>query len=472
MTDDRQLLDRYAAENSDEAFRLLVQRHMGLVYSAALRQVRDPQLAQDVTQIVFANLARKARSIPAETVLAGWLHRDTRFTALDLLRAETRRAKREQQAVAMNALDSVTPQDWEPIRPLLDEALDELGPADRDALLLRYFEQRDFAGVGEALGASADAARKRVDRALDRLREFLARRGITTTTAALSTTLSVHAIETVPAAFASSLAVTSAAAAAIAATAGTTNWMANLLLMTKTKLTLGSVLVAAALAVPLLHQQQALATARAEQDRLQAQLRNTTPPAAAVDPNADTTATEVSAQRDRADLERLRRETAALRAHISELAAEEKNLAATPPQNPANAVRGEVIGINSARNVGQNSPADLVQTFVWALSNGDTNLVMQLVVSDSELDAQKLVQPAFVHLKQAMLDTVTSFGCTGFNVQGDQPAENNDRWLVVDLMTPNGNVGQPTMFRIRPTNTGWRMVVMPNGTPVNQELSK
>src|SRR5262245_10236338 len=151
-TDDRQLLDRYLTDGSDDAFRELVRRYMALVYSAALRQVRNPQLAQDVTQLVFANLAHKARAIPADTVLAGWLHRDTRYTALDLLRSETRRVEREKLA-AMNALNSESPQDWEQIRPLLDEALDELRPEDRDALLLRYFQERNFAEVGAALGA-------------------------------------------------------------------------------------------------------------------------------------------------------------------------------------------------------------------------------------------------------------------------------------------------------------------------------
>src|SRR6476619_142102 len=112
MTDDRQLLARYVAEVSEEAFAELVRRHMGLVYSAALRQVRDPQWAQDVTQLVCANLARQAARIPAGTVLAGWLHRDTRFTALDFLRTEARRAQREKLAADMNALNSESPQDW------------------------------------------------------------------------------------------------------------------------------------------------------------------------------------------------------------------------------------------------------------------------------------------------------------------------------------------------------------------------
>src|ERR1041385_221810 len=130
MTDDRQLLRRYISEGSEEAFTEIVRQHTGLVYSAALRQVRDADLARDIAQTVFIHLAQKALTIPSGMVLAGWLHRDTRFTALDLIRAEHRRARREQEATLMNSSDS---SDWENIRPLLDEALQELSPTDRDA---------------------------------------------------------------------------------------------------------------------------------------------------------------------------------------------------------------------------------------------------------------------------------------------------------------------------------------------------
>src|SRR5436189_601086 len=140
MTDDRQLLGQYISEGSEEAFARIVRQHSGLVYSSALRQVRNADLARDVTQTVFIHLAQKARPIPAGMVLAGWLHRDTRVTALDAIRAENRRARREQEAMVMNTPDP-DPSSWEKIRPLLDEALQELSATDRDALLLRFFEQ-------------------------------------------------------------------------------------------------------------------------------------------------------------------------------------------------------------------------------------------------------------------------------------------------------------------------------------------
>src|SRR5262245_48916539 len=184
MLDDRQLLRRYVAHGSDAAFSELVARHVNLVYSAALRRAgRDTHLAQDVAQLVFTDLARKARSLPKDVVLAGWLHKATRFATAQVLRSEDRREKREQEAVAMNELKSDSTLDWEQIRPLLDEALDRLNQTDRDALLLRFFEQRSLAEVGRALGSNEEATRKRVSRALEKLRAHLARRGLTTTAA-------------------------------------------------------------------------------------------------------------------------------------------------------------------------------------------------------------------------------------------------------------------------------------------------
>jgi hypothetical protein len=362
---------------------------------------------------------------------------------------------------------------WEQIRPLLDEALDQLGPADRDALLLRYFEQRDFSGVGEGLGASAEAARKRVDRALDRLRELLVKRGITTTGAALGAVLTAHAIETVPAGIAAALTTSSAAAVTAATTVGTTNWLTNLMLMTKTKLAVSSVLLAAVVATPLLIQQRALANARAERLTLQERARTLTAPAAAAEAAARVPDADATAQRDRADLERLRREAAELRARVAQLGEQAQNLVtANAARKAAETARFKVVSLADARNVGQGTPADLVQTFVWALSNEQTNVAMQLVASDAEPQIEKILLPAFAGLKQNLVGTVSQYGCTGFQVQGDEPAENNDRWMVVDLMSTNGAVGEPTKFRIRPTATGWRLVVGANGEPVTQEVGK
>jgi len=254
MMDDLQLLRRYAEDDSEAAFGELVARYVNLVYSAALRRTGgDAQLAQDVAQLVFTDLARKARSLPPGVVLAGWLHRASRFAAAQLLRTERRRQLREQEAVTMNLAEPAP--DWEHIRPLLDAALDELSAADRDALVLRFMEQRSLAEVGAALGANEDAARKRVHRALEKVRARLVRQGVATTAAALATAITVNAVQTAPAGLAAMLTSASLATAASGAT-GTLTWL-NYLIMTKLKFGILSAAILAGIATPWVMEHQA-----------------------------------------------------------------------------------------------------------------------------------------------------------------------------------------------------------------------
>jgi RNA polymerase sigma factor (sigma-70 family) len=468
MTDDRQLLARYVAEVSEEAFAELTRRYMGLVYSAALRQVRNEQLAQDVTQVVFANLARQARSIPEGTVLAGWLHRDTRYTALDFLRAEARRLRREQQSVEMNATNPDPQPGWEEIRPLLDEALTKLAPADRDALLLRYFEQRDFAGVGAALGASAEAARKRVDRALERLREQLVKRGITTTAAALGFALTAHAVETVPAGMVVSLAAGSADAAA----PGAGSWLSNLMLMTKTKIAIGAALLAGILATPLIIQQQALATARVEQSELLSRLRDL--PAQTVQPARQIPGMIDIAARDRADLERLRLEAAALQTEIAEFSAQAQQLAAASPwHKPGGIALGEFLRASDARDVGQSTPSAAAQSMLWALMHADTNRISQLTVLDAGANAQmlqKALEQLSKNLSENPNDLKSAMESMQLRALEEQPGENTDRWLLGEAIETNGSPIERGRFLLRPTDTGWRFVIGGGGGPVEEPI--
>jgi RNA polymerase sigma factor (sigma-70 family) len=218
MLDDQQLLRQYA-EGSEAAFAELVARYLPLVYSAALRQTNGAaDLAEDIAQQVFADLARKSASLPAGTVLAGWLHRATRFTVRQLFRAERRRQAREIESFSMHTPDPNSDPDWEQIRPWLDEALDKMNPLDRDALLLRFFEQRSLKEIGAALGSGEDAARKRVARALDKLRDLLIRRGVTTSVSALSLAMAAKGIQSAPVNLAGSIASSSLVAGGAAAT--------------------------------------------------------------------------------------------------------------------------------------------------------------------------------------------------------------------------------------------------------------
>lgn len=192
MIEDAELLRRYAADRSEVAFATLVNRRIDLVYAVALRHLGgDKHLAEDVTQRVFADLARKANELSGRAVLSGWLYRSAQFAASDLVRSERRRREREKDSHTMHDLfpnDDVN-LEWQKLHPVLDEVLGELDEEDRDAVALRFFEERSFAEVGHALRLSEDAARKRVGRALDKLHGMLARRGVSSTAAAVGLAL-------------------------------------------------------------------------------------------------------------------------------------------------------------------------------------------------------------------------------------------------------------------------------------------
>lgn len=220
MNDDAVLLRRYAEDGSEAAFTELVRRHVDLVYGAALRRTAgDVHRAADVAQQVFTSLARDAAKLSHHSVLGAWLHTATRNAALNLMMSERRRHARELQAHALAPADAngEASLDWDRLRPVLDAAIDELAEPDRAAVVLRFLERRAFADIGAALRVSEDAARMRTERALDRLRTALARRGITSTAAALGVLVSNQPLLSAPAGLAATLASHSLAAASAGA---------------------------------------------------------------------------------------------------------------------------------------------------------------------------------------------------------------------------------------------------------------
>jgi RNA polymerase sigma factor (sigma-70 family) len=240
MMSDSELLARFARSRSEDAFAELVRRHVNLVYSAALRQVGgDGHLAQDVAQTVFSDLARKAPALVRRATLTGWLYTSARFAAAKILRSEHRRRHREEEY--MRESNHAAPEtDWEQLRPVLDEVMHQLQETDREAILLRYFENRPFAEIGARCGLNENAARMRVERALEKLRGLLATRGITTATT-LASVISAHAVQVAPVGLAATIATTSLTCAG---TGTLTFW--NTMNMTKLKLGLGALVVAGA----------------------------------------------------------------------------------------------------------------------------------------------------------------------------------------------------------------------------------
>ncbi|HEY8995253.1 MAG TPA: sigma-70 family RNA polymerase sigma factor [Lacunisphaera sp.] len=234
MHEDKELLRLYATTHSEQTFSCLVQRYLPLVFSAALRQTGNPHVAEEVAQSVFLILARKAGDLSDHPALGGWLYTTTGYTAAKARRAEQRRRRREQEAHTMqNQVETpLVPTDWAKVRPVLDETMLLLKDDDRTAVLLRFFENRAYGEIGARLGLSENAARMRVERALEALRTGLARRGILSTATALGAVLSAEAVSTPPAGLAAAI----TAGAASTATGG-----ALLILMKSTTLKTGLV---------------------------------------------------------------------------------------------------------------------------------------------------------------------------------------------------------------------------------------
>ena len=355
MKNDIDLLRRYVEDASEEAFTEITRRHIDFVYGAALRQARNPHRAEDITQAVFTDLARKAATLLGRTELVGWLYVSTRYAATSVVRSEARREAREREA-RMNQDVSSNPNegvDWRSIDPVLDAALSELGEMDRTALLLRFFKNQSFAEVGDGLRVSEEAARKRTDRALEKLRASLARRGVTSTAAAIAIALANPVVMAAPAGLIAT--VTSAALAgatpASAAGAATASGVFAFMKTTSVLIIAGLIVVGSGLTVyesrkdaELRGQIDAL---RLENDQLTSRVRI----------DADQLKKALS------DLEAARRNND----EVSKLRAQ---LAATS-QASAKPVDAPLRTIEQFANAGRATPDAAFETFYWAGQKGD-----------------------------------------------------------------------------------------------------
>jgi RNA polymerase sigma factor (sigma-70 family) len=216
--DDIVLLQKYADSGSEEAFAALVARHVNTVYSVGLRHTGNTHQAEEITQAVFVILARKSGRLGAHVNLEGWLHQTARLTALALIRTETRRIRREQEAYMQSALDGDESVTWPQIAPFLDAAIAGLNETDQRAVMLRFLYGKSMKEVGAVLGASESAARLRIHRAMERLRHFFYKRGIVSTTQIIAGAISANAVQIAPvglAKAATALALAQAPAAAV-----------------------------------------------------------------------------------------------------------------------------------------------------------------------------------------------------------------------------------------------------------------
>jgi len=391
---DQDLIHAYARDRSQEAFGELVHRHVDLVHSTAFRVLRDSSLAEDVTQRVFMALAQHAARLQNRTALTGWLHETARNFAVSTVRSEERRRLREQASAFMNINDSTEADDvWKQIAPHLDDALAQLSGGDRDVVLWRYFERKTAAQIGDRLGLSGAAAQKRVARALDRLRTILAERGLATPAVGLAVLLSSQAVQSAPAGLAASAL---AAAGTVAPVLSATSTLGIIMASTKAKIGLGAVLAASVITTPLVLQHQHIARQRdeiafleqqiPELDRLREEVKELT----AIDrANAE------QAERDRAELARLRAESIALKTRAMEAA--QSQSAVTKPAS----TEPPLMGIENWAHVGFATPSASLQTLNWARARGDTNVIANsLAWSDEETRAK--LESMFAALPESM----------------------------------------------------------------------
>ena len=389
---DLELLKRYARDHAEDAFAELVRRHVNLVHSAALRQVRSPQLAEEVAQSVFTDLARNAHRLTSDTILTAWLYQVTRCTAIDVVRREARRQLREQIATEMNAMNATT-HEWTRIEPLLDEAMSALDETDRAAVLLRYFENKSLREVGATLGTSDDAAQKRVSRAVERLREFFAKRGVTVGASGLAVVISVNAVQAAPV----GLAVTITSTATLAGTTIVTTTKAiAMTTMQKTLITTMLIAVSGAgiyearqasnlrTQVRLLQQQQTPAARQVE--RLQHSLGEMTNRLDLL------TSENEQLKGNTSELLRLRAKISKLRLRETETQqqTEQKIAALTLPQTNTLHFSYSFLTKATCRNVGLDTVENALQTYLWALNGGDEQVLAELATKNDEGQPKKL----------------------------------------------------------------------------------
>lgn len=388
---DSQLLRAYAASRCEAAFGELVRRHVDLVHSAALRMVGEPHLAEDVAQGVFIALARNANQLAERAVLAGWLHRTAQNIAAQTIRSAARRRHREQEAATMNDLlaenGAEAPPAWSEIAPHLDDALGELSEADRDAILLRYFQKKSAADMAQVLGISDEAAQKRVSRAVERLRQFLGARGVTAGASGLAALISTNAVQGAPAGLALSISAAAVGHTAVSvATVALTSAATKTIAMTTLQKTFVTLTLAGAAGFGIYEARQAgqlreqLHTVQQQQAPLTEQVRQMEQDQAEATQRLSGLRAELaSAKSNNLELMRLRNEVGLLRAQTNLFAksqqAQEK-AAANAPKAVDNTASRELILRENYEFAGYAAPESALKSLFWAATHADVQTLL------------------------------------------------------------------------------------------------
>lgn len=435
-----ELLREVAGGRSESALAELVRSHVDLVYSTALRIAASPHLAEEISQQVFATLARDAARVATRlergTILAAWLHITTRNIAAQTVRTEVRRRAREHEAARMQELNRDSTE-WDCIAPFLDEALARLPEPDRAALLLRYFEKKPAREIAATLGLSEAAAQKRLTRALDRLRAFLAPRATTLTAAGLAALLAANSTQSAPATLAASCV---ASPALLSLLPGKTLLP---LFMTKAQTTFlaGS---AALIAVTAVVQQRSIAAFRAELAQLPA-LQHAQ------------TATPATQRDETAEINQLRTRIAEMRAQLSSAAAAMPNVPSTARQpGPLLLALGRSVRPEDLVYAGTGSPEALLQSVLDAQIRGDLNGWINLVLMSPKESAEWAGRP---ELQDEIAGSLKSEmqGYESFRLLGIESIDEHRRQLAFEGVR-NGGIST-NRLTVAQTSGGWKLIL-------------
>ena len=460
MSDDMALVREYAQSNSEQAFATLVSRHVNLVYSVALRQVRDPHLAEEITQAVFIILARKAKSLSPKTILSGWLCRTARNVAANTLRTQRRRQFREQESQMQSILNESDSDAWNQIAPLLDEALNCLGEKEHDAVVLRFFDGKELKQVGAAMGTTEDGARMRVNRGLEKLREFFTKRGVTLSTAAIAGAVSANSVQAAPAGLAA--AITAAALSGTAITTTAVIAATKTIAMTILQKTLIGVSIAAAISTGVYEARQA-STSRVRVQALLHQQAPLTEQIQGLTRERDNLVSKLAGlqeenvrlSRGKAELLKLRSEVGGLRNRTNDL---EKLLASGSGGAEA------TTGASSAESAGHfpreswafkgyATPEAAFESMTFAMSRGDIKAILAGYVpevrSQQEKEWEKTPE---AQLRDMLINA--SIGMTGFSILRKDVVSEDEAFLTVST---EGKSVSEARFRLKKINDEWRI---------------
>jgi RNA polymerase sigma factor (sigma-70 family) len=465
-TTDQQLLRDYSERRAEAAFGELVRRHVDLVYSAALRMVRDAHLAQDVTQGAFLALAQNASQLADRPVLSGWLHRTAQNLAVKVVRSEVRRRAREQEAATLNALlADASDATWDQIATHLDAALGELSEPDRDAVMLRFFEGKTAQEMAQTLRISDEAAQKRVSRAVDRLREGLAKRGLAAGAAGLAALITANAVEAAPA----GLVVTiSGAANALIAAAQTTSALATTtkaIAMTTLQKTLFTAALVAAIGAGVYEARQA-SNLRKQNQALQQQEEPLAGQILQLQREREQALTQLAGLRaeserwksssNESELLGLRGEVGMLRQQTSDL--EKQNQALREARKPDLPVFStNLIPRGTWGFAGFATPEAAVQSSIWAKSVGEIPTFLASMAPDiTNAFARGFAQNSAEEISRHLSNDLGNV--TGFQILNQVPLSDDEALVQVLVQAQTNGVPQQgdTLILLKKIGGEWK----------------